>query len=320
MKFTRLALPLLATVSVFLSLRTNAPAQEDPQDVINEQPQDSSPSSAKPQSHFIAEAGVVSQAKADIDGGGSMRVNRFDAGVLYRSSLSDNLHLSGSFLFGVSDYDFSSTGFGEPWETVMFNRLGAQVSRDLSDKWAVRGGGVLMSSRETGADFGDSITGGLSLGADYRHSQTLFLSAGLAFVSQLEDDAQATPLMALNWKASDRWTLRLGSIPFSGGAGAGIEGEYKLSQNFDLGLGLLYHQRRFRLDDSGPAPKGIGEETSVPIRARLGWNLSEKASLHFIAGIATGGELRLESSNGTRLTQQDYDPAPYLAVRALFRF
>jgi hypothetical protein len=311
---------MLVIASVFLALGTAVLAQDDPQDAINEEAQDPAWSSAKPQAHFIVEAGVVSQAKADIDGGGNLKVNRFDAGLIYRTALADNLHLSSSYLLGISSYDFSSTGFGEPWETVVFNRLGLQLSRDLNDKWSLRGGGLLMSSGESGADFGDSITGGLSLGVDYRHSQALFLSAGLAVISQLEDDAQVTPLIAVNWQASDRWLIRFGSIPFSGGAGAGIEGEYKLRDNLNLGVGMLYNQRRFRLDDSGPAPKGVGEENTVPVRLRLGWQLSEKASLHFIGGIVTGGELRVESSNGTRLAQQDYDPAPYLAVRALFRF
>lgn len=311
---------LLVTASVFLALGTPLLAQDDPQDFINEQAQDSAGSSGKPRGHFIVEAGVVSQGKADIDGGGNLKVNRFDAGLVYRTDLADNLHLSSSYLLGISSYDFSSAGFGEPWETVIFNRLGLQLSRDLNDKWSVRGGGLLMSSGESGADFGDSITGGLSLGADYRHSRTLFLSAGLAFISQLEDDTQVAPMLAVNWQASDQWLIRFGSIPFSGGAGAGIEGEYKLRENLNLALGLLYNQRRFRLDDSGLAPKGVGEENTVPVRLRLGWQLSEKASLHLIGGIVTGGELRVEDSNGNRLAKQDYDPAPYIALRALFQF
>jgi hypothetical protein len=139
-------------------------------------------------------------------------------------------------------------------------------------------------------------------------------------VSQIEDDTQVTPMVAVNWKANDRWTVRLGLIPLSGGTGAGAEGEYKLNESWNLGIGLLVHERRFRLDDGGPVPNGVGEETNVPIRARLGWKVNDKTSVHFIAGIASGGELRVENQNGTLLAKQDYDPAPYLAVRALFRF
>jgi hypothetical protein len=177
-----------------------------------------------------------------------------------------------------------------------------------------------MASRESGADWGDSLTGGGTFGADYKHSDTLFLSLGAGVVSQLEDDAEIIPMVAMNWKASDRWTIRLGAIPLSGGTGAGAEGEYKLNDAFNFGLGLMVSERRFRLDDSGPATDGVGEETNIPLHARLTWKVGDKTSLHFIAGVATNGELRVENQNGVLLAKQDYDPAPYLGLRALIRF
>lgn len=272
------------------------------------------------ETRFIAEAGITGQGKADIDGGGAMQVTRFDAGLALTARLTDNTRLASAFLTEISEYDFQPDGFGDPWGGVIFNRASAQISRAVNDAWSVRGGGVLMSSRETGAGFGDSLAGGGMLGADYRHSQTLSFSFGAAWVSQLGDDPEVAPMLGFNWNAGENWTLRLGAIPSSGGAGPGIEAEYKLGEQLTLGLGLLYSERRFRLDDSGPAPDGIGREDSVPLRARLGWKLNEKASIHFIAGIALGGEVRLEDRSGSRLAKRDYDPAPYLAVRALLRF
>lgn len=320
MKFTRTAFNSLATAALLLTTHALVSAQDGPREVVNEQAQAPREAAARPTTRFIAEAGIIAQGKADIDGGGNLSVTRFDAGLLYQTDVAQNLRFGGSYLFGVNDYDFGSAGFGAPWDTVIFNRLGVQLSRTLDDRWSVRGGGVLMSSRETGADLGDSITGGFSVGADYRHSQTLFLSGGFACVSQLEDDVQVIPMLGVNWKASDRWLFRLGSVPFSGGAAAGLEAEYKLSDRLELAGGMLYHQRRFRLDDSGPAPGGVGQERTFPLRLRLGWKVSEKVSLHLLGGIVTGGELLLEDSGGNRLAKPDYDPAPYISVRALFRF
>ena len=36
--------------------------------------------------------------------------------------------------------------------------------------------------------------------------------------------------------------------------------------------------------------------------------------------VALGGELRVESSSGTKLINEDYDPAPGIGLQAHFRF
>jgi hypothetical protein len=77
----------------------------------------------------------------------------------------------------------------------------------------------------------------------------------------------------------------------------------------------FYNQRRFRLDDSGPTPEGIGEDNNRPLRLRLGWDITPTIALHFLGGVALGGEVRLENRNGNRINKQDYDPAPYIGLR-----
>jgi hypothetical protein len=44
---------------------------------------------------------------------------------------------------------------------------------------------------------------------------------------------------------------------------------YRVAEPLEIGLGALFNQRRFRLDDSGPARDGVGEDTTMPLRARL---------------------------------------------------
>jgi len=319
MKTHSFLLPLLTGTALVAAMHFSSPAAFA-QEAEEALPPDLSAPTNRPQAHLLLEAGVASQGNTDIDGGGEMQVYRYNANLLYVTPLSEETRLGTAFLLGVSDYDFDAGGFGDPWDTVIFNQVGVQLNQTLNETWSIRGGGVLLSSRESGADFSDSLTGGGTFGADCRASDTLFLSVGAAVVSQIEDDARITPIVAMNWNANDRWTVRLGSIPVSGGVGAGAEGEYKLNESWRLGLGLVVNERRFRLDDSGPVPNGVGEETTIPIRARLGWRVNDKTSLHFIVGVASGGKLRVEDQNGTLLAKQDYDPAPYLAVRALFRF
>lgn len=319
MKTILLILPLLISLTLAAANEFSTPAAFEPETEEAPTPVVTAPTN-RPQTHLLLEAGVASQGNTDIDGGGEMQVYRYNANLLYTAPLSEGTRLGTAFLLGVSDYDFDAGGFGDPWGTVILNQIGVQLSQTLNKTWSIRGGGVLLSSRESGADFSDSLTGGGTFGLDCRASDTLFLSVGAAVVSQIEDDARITPIVAMNWNANERWTIRLGSIPVSGGVGAGAEGEYMLNESWRFGLGLVVNERRFRLDDSGPVPNGVGEDTTIPIRARLGWRVNDKTSLHFIVGVATGGKLRVEDSNGALLAKQDYDPAPYVAVRALFRF
>ena len=177
------------------------------------------------------------------------------------------------------------------------------------------GGAGFIISPETGADWGDSFSGGGLLGVDYRHSKTLFVSLGVAAISQIEDDARVTPSVSLNWLPYERWAVRVGAVPASGGAAVASEVAYRVTEPVEIGLGLLYNQRRFRLDDSGPAPDGVGEDNNLPLRLRLGWDITPKIALHFLGGVALGGEVRLEDRNGNRINKQDYDPAPYIGLR-----
>jgi hypothetical protein len=101
----------------------------------------------------------------------------------------------------------------------------------------------------------------------------------------------------------------------AGGAAAAGEVAYRVAEPADLGLDLLYNQRRFRLDDSDPAPQGVGEDNNLPLHLRLGWDITPQIALHLFGSVALGGEVRLEDRNGHRINKQDYDPAPYVGLR-----
>jgi hypothetical protein len=199
-------------------------------------------------------------------------------------------------------------------------RLVTKLRYQLSDQWGVFGGGVFMFSPETGADWGDSFTGGGLVGVDFRHSKTLFVSLGVAVVSQIEDDARVTPSVILNWLPHERWAVRVGAVPASGGAAAAAEVAYRVAMPLEIGLGLLSNQRRFRLDDSGPVPDGVGEDNNLVLRLRLGWDFTPQISLVFLGGVALGGEVQLDDRNGNRINKQDYDPAPYIGLRLVGGF
>jgi hypothetical protein len=48
---------------------------------------------------------------------------------------------------------------------------------------------------------------------------------------------------------------------------------------------------------------------------RSAWDITPQISLHFLGGVALGGEVRLDDRSGHRINEQDYDPAPYVGLR-----
>lgn len=274
---------------------------------------------AGPPRVLLGEGGFVYQGDTDIDGGGSLQVLRFDVGLLGTRTLSDRWRWRNSFFFGVHGYDFDGGGFAtdEPWETVLNMRLGSALTYSLNDKWGVSAGGIFIFSPETDANWGDSFTGGGSLGVEYRHSDALYASVGVAVISQIEDDATVAPMVGINWRPDPNWTLRVGAVPATGGAAASGELAYRFTEQLDLGLGVLYHQRRFRLDSSGLARNGVGVDNNLPIRLRLGWNVAQYLTLQVLGGVVAAGEVELEDHRGNRLRKEDYDPAAYVGLRLL---
>lgn len=301
------------TVVVALSFHVAPALAQDSEETLGE--------GVAQESAFAGETGYAFQGKSDIDGGGSMQVNRFDAGVVGRVQLMEPLRWTNSFLFGVNDYDFDGGGFaaGNPWETILSMRLTSTLRYALNDEWGVSAGGVFMLSPETGANWGDSFNGGGLVGVDYRPNKSLFISLGAAVISQIEDDVAVAPSVVVNWVPAERWAVRVGSVPVTGGAAAAGEVAYRVADPVEIGLGLLFQERRFRLDDSGPAPKGVGEDSVMPLRLRVGWHITQQISLHAFCGVALAGQVQLDDRSGSKLNRQDYDPAPYAGIRFVGR-
>jgi len=317
----RLPLSLLAAAAILVALATGpAWAQEADELIENEIVAEAGAEGVS----LSAQGGFVYQGDADLDGGGSMQAFRYDLGVAGSTSLTDSLRWGNTFFFSANDYDFDGGGVGfaagDPWGTALTMRWSSELTYDLDEKWGVSAGGIFTFAPESGADWGDSFTGGGLLAVEYRHSDTLFTSVGVAVVTQIEDDPAVLPRILVNWLPTEDWAVRVGSVPASGGAAAAVEAAYRLAEPVDLGFGVIYQERRFRLDDSGPAPDGVGDDRSLPVRLRLGWRILPELSLHLLGGVAVAGKVELDDRDGNLLRKADYDPAAYVGLRVLGRF
>ena len=266
--------------------------------------------------------GYVHQLDTDIDDGGSFSVNRFfiQGGPSYFSEGGTGVSLSAGY--GYDGYDFSgSRGFGgrDPWDDIHSVRFSVPVRWKFAEYWT---GFVIPTIRytgESGADFSDALSGGGFAGFTYRFSDSLTIGPGVGVLTQLEDSTRIIPVLIINWKITDTLSLNTGR-----GTGAtlgpGLTLDWKPLPAWTFSIGGRYESLRFRLDDDGAVPDGVGSDRSFPIFGGVGYRFTPNIQASLIGGVEVGGELRLEDENGHTISKEDHDAAGFFGFSFSARF
>ena len=270
----------------------------------------------------FSRGGFVHQFDTDIDNGGSFSVNRLfiQGGPTYTTTGGTSVSLAVGY--GLDDYDFSgNAGFGgrQPWEDIRTLRFSIPVRWQVSEKWTGFAAPSLRFTGENGADFNDSMTGGVFAGFSYRYGDRLSIGPGIGVLTQLEDSTRVIPILVINWKITDTLSLSTGQ-----GTGATLGPGLTLAWNPDrawsFSIGGRYERLRFRLDDDGTVPNGIGDDRSFPIFGGIEYSFTPRFRISAVGGVEVGGELRLEDEDGNTIIEEDHDPAGFLGVAFSARF
>ena len=270
---------------------------------------------------FVVEGGAVHQFEASIDSGGDFDVDRFyiQPGLRWRASESVNVSLG--LGFGYDSYSFDGGGFAalRPWSDIRTARIGAFVQWQVNEKWNVFAIPSLRSAFETGADLDSGLQGGLLGGFSYKVNENLSIGPGIGWLTQIEDSDSIFPILLIDWKVSDGLALRTGR-GLGATQGPGLQLAWTLAPDWEIVFGGRYERLRFRLDDDGIAPEGVGEEQSIPLYVGATWRMSQRVELSVLGGVNLAGELRLEDEDGNLLVESDNDPAPFIGVIFRARF
>lgn len=317
---------LCALVASFAFALSPALAQSGDGVVVREVGEDEADKDALPEGRNLfweITAGGAHQFETDVDDGGSFEVTRVSTSVAAFYIVNEQLSVTTAVSYELNAFDFSGTsslGGGDPWDNIHSLRGSALFKYKFDDQWTIYGGPMLGFSAESGADIDDAVTGGGVIGGSYRVNKDLVIGAGVGVFSKIEDSAAIFPIIRFDWKFAPQWTLRSGRFDLGSEGGAGVELAYDPTETIQIAAGAQYQTRRFRLDDTGAAPGGVGEETIVPVYARLSYNPNRSLSLSVFGGVIFGGEVRLENSSGSNIADKDFDPAPVIGGRAVFRF
>jgi hypothetical protein len=171
---------------------------------------------------------------------------------------------------------------------------------------------------ESGATASEARTYGAILTATRTFSPRLTLGVGVGVVRQI-DETKVFPFAIVNWQINDRW--RLGN-PFPAGpaGGAGLELTYAPDDRWEFAGGGAYRSTRYRLDDNGAAPGGVGENRFVPLFARVSRRFGTATKVDFYAGVAVGGRLSLTDSAGATVARDDYATGPLIGATLAHRY
>ena len=96
--------------------------------------------------------------------------------------------------------------------------------------------------------------------------------------------------------------------------GAGVELIWRPWERWSLAAGAHFEYRRFRLDDNGVAPDGVGEESGLPIWGRVTYEFNDSITCDLYLGLLTFDQLRLDDSGGNRIGEADADPGTMIAL------
>ena len=277
------------------------------------------------------------QFKTDVDDDSEMSRNNAFLSLSQRIKVADktSVFLLGSYTLQAYNFNDDPSGGSTPqkhyqWDDVHRGVIAALVGHDVNDRWRLIGGALVRSWGERGANFGDTITGGVIAGFDYHPNEDFSIGLILGAFSALEDHVGILPVPTLKWQFAENWKWTVGLTTVLD-PGVGSELEFTINDEFSIGAGFTYQTRRFRLGDGNRAGNnpsrpgrddegGVGQETELPVFVQIRWRPIPAAAIDLLGGVALAGHLRVEDNDGNHIADDDYDAAPFVGLKGQIFF
>lgn len=271
---------------------------------------------------FRLDSGAAHRWQTDLNKGGEVDLDAWSVRVAADKAVTQDLRLGLAAGYGERHYGFDGeTGFAalNPWSNARQLRLSGSLNWKADERWNLFAIPTIRWFAEEGADLSDGQIGGLLAAASYQVNDRLSIGPGFGVFSELEDGVDWFPILAINWKLTDRLSLRTGS-GFAATEGPGLVLDWRPTEDWSLSLGARYEKARFRLDNKGIAAAGVGQETAVPVYLGASRRFGRLLRLSLIAGVEFAGELRLEDADGDLIEKSRFDPAPFGGATLDLRF
>ncbi|WP_240336789.1 hypothetical protein [Tropicibacter sp. Alg240-R139] len=254
----------------------------------------------------LSAGGEFSASRAFVRGGG---LYRFDSGA------SAGLFLS----YGEFSYDFSFAG-NQPWDRIRDVRISAPVRFSVGETATVFVSPQVRWDYEKGAQSSDGRTYGVFAGISWQVNPNLRIGPAFGAFSEVgTDGTEIFPAVLVDWDFSPNWNLSTGT-GLGATQGPGVILSYQHSDAWSFSLAARSERVRFRLDNTGLAPGGVGEDRSIPVVLSVAYEPNPGVRVSAFVGAEFDGRLTLDSATGTEISRQDYDTAPIVGLAARIRF
>jgi hypothetical protein len=214
--------------------------------------------------------------------------------------------------------DLTAFGGRAPWTAINTPGMGLNFAYSPSPQWRFGFAPTVEWSGETGTGTGGTATYGAVMSAAHTFSKDLTLGVGAGVFRQI-DQTKVFPYLLVNWNITDK--LRLSNpLPAGPSGGAGLELSYAFNDRWTLGGGGAYRSYRFRLNENSPVANGIGQNSFVPVFARLSYSIDRTSRVDLYAAATTAGRLSAIDNSGTTLLSTNYQTGFAMALSFSKRF
>ena len=267
----------------------------------------------------------MNEFETDTDGGDSFEAWRLGVTGDFGGPINESILLGLELGYQYASYDFQlGNGPGrppdygtdklpwDPWGGINSFDIVPSTTLLVGSRWSVVAAVPIRWSGEVGARR-NAASAGISAIARWQVNDALRIGGGIGVTSQIEASAETFPIVALDWRIGPSLELRTEGGWIQGGKTSLYWGP---NEAIRLSFSVGWERNRFRLDDNGPRSdrNGVGEIRAVPIEVGMRFQFVEGAFFDFRAGLGVAGRFRVEDSSGDKLYDQDYDPAPRVAI------
>jgi hypothetical protein len=263
----------------------------------------------------------VNQFDSDLDRGGSTGWASVIANSAWSWQVTPQLGAGVTLRYDYEKWRFSNPVAFQgqaPWDQLNAISLGFNLDYAYSSDLRFGMAPVIEWAYETGASASNVLNYGAIVSATRIFSPQLVLGVGVGVFRQI-DETKVFPFLIVQWQIDDHWRL---ANPFRAGpaGGAGLELTYAVDENWEIAGGGAYRSYRFRLNDIGIAPGGVGENRFFPLFVRASRKFGPATRLDLYAGASTGGRVSVDSAQGNQVARDDYKTAPAIGLTLSHRY
>lgn len=265
------------------------------------------------------QASYLYQLRND-DAGGSVSVERLGMrGGVPLINKEDNL-LAIGFRYALHRYDFEDTT--ADWESVQHMNLGLASRWQVNDDWLWANYAIVGISAENGSDKDQGFNFNYISIAEYKVNERLTLGPGVLVASQVDQDLNVIPIIAINWQMNDEWSFASGPSEVAS-AGANVYFEYTpeaLQDKWMFTTGFSYGSQNFKIADNSFISDGSGEERLASAYLAASYKMDSGVKLSAIAGYHFFQSFSIFDDDGNELSKENLEDAPFFGVTVGFEF